>query len=220
MLSKRSRMVLLAGLVVLGLVPAPGALGASITRHRIDDGFSGSSIAQNVWVATNPDPANATIVEGGGVLSMSVGAGAAPNDFVVVNTRCSAQGDFDERIGFSLPVWPLLDNASLAMDAMPGYGMGRGSGLEGDSYWSFLNPQFAEVPTSDLSGRVRIVRRGATLTSYFYAGGRWVMLGYNPSVPTGDAQMNLHLSLGSDFGGQPVQIAFKYFHVYADAIIC
>jgi hypothetical protein len=79
------------------------------------------------------------------------------------------------------------------MDAMPGYGMGRGSGLEGDSYWSFLNPQFAEVPTSDLSGRVHIVRRGSTLTSYYYAGGRSVAA--EAPGPRRDARMGLAIIL-------------------------
>jgi hypothetical protein len=58
------------------------------------------------------------------------------------------------------------------------------------------------------------------MTSYYRANGQWVMIDTDPSAPTGDAQMNIHLLTNSNFAGQFTQVNFKSFHVTADAIVC
>jgi hypothetical protein len=222
MAKKLLRLTLISAMALLGLLPAPGALGGTIiTRHRIDDLFNGSSIDPNKWIVRNNDPANVSLVEGGGVLSISASANASEHFDGDVLSRCFASGNFDEQVSFSLPVWAEANSVTAVMDAMYGYGAGRISSPDFDAYFSFLDPQFVDVPTTDRHGTMRIVRRGSSMTAYYRQAGQWVMLDTNTNVPTVDTQMDLRLfAPNGPFGGQPVQVDYDNFHLYAHRIRC
>jgi hypothetical protein len=221
MRSRLPRLVLLAGLAVLGLAPARSALAGPALRASITDGFNGSTIDANRWTTQIDDPSNFSIFETGGVLSMRVEGGAADNARVVLWTRCAVHGDFDARVSFSLPLWPWGDRGGANLDAGDLLsGLGRFSDTAFDQYGSYLDPLFATMATNDLQGRLRLTRHGSVITSYVLQGQIWRQLNTNRRASTADTRMDLQAYSGIGFGHQPFNAVFDSFSVHAQRINC
>ena len=103
----------LARVAVVALVAAACsapvvAYARSVTPHRIDESFQGSSIDYtNVWAWWGTDqPGSVSFPQADGKLTVNVSAAAQPGFNVGGQTRCLAHGDFDAQVDFNLPVWP------------------------------------------------------------------------------------------------------------------
>jgi hypothetical protein len=212
-------------LVVLGLVPAQSALGGTITQHRIDDDFTGPVIDPTIWNVGNNDPADVTVGQRAGFLAINVSATAVDGFGAGLNTRCEANGDFDARVSFKLPLWAAVNNNVLVEV--------RAYGASNDSVWiasfnvgtvyaGYFPPAPANnIPTSDRAGQLRLTRVGTTATAYVKRGTKWVSIGSGATSPdpTNIAVDVLQGGAGP-FGGQPVKVRFDAFHLKADAITC
>jgi hypothetical protein len=214
-------MKLLAGLVVLGLVPASGALGGTITAHRIDDGFGGAVIDQSIWGVADNDPADVSIGQHSGFLVVKASATAVDGFGAGVATRCQISGNFDARVSFKLDAWPAVSNVFVDIRAS-GDSVWIQDSAPGTMYAGYFPPAPANnIPTNDRAGQLRLKRVRATATAYVKEGTTWVAIGSGATSqdPTNVAVEVFNGGTGP-FGGQPVKVRFGAFHLKADSIAC
>lgn len=207
-----------------------GANAGGVNQKVIQDPFSGSTIDSNVWAFWGGnDSSDVSITQGHGTLTFTVGGGAT-NDFnSSLTTRCAAHGDFDARLSFDLPQWP-IDNGiwvSLNTTNTGGFNAYRVSWQfqTGDSYSAFLPGTDGPPPVpadTGSSGTLRLTRDGSTWAGYYLRGDTWVLLDTGPG-PTGDIGFTpgiFNLSGVIPFGGKPATVNFDRFQVKADSIVC
>ena len=71
-----------------------------------------------------------------------------------------------------------------------------------------------------MSGELRLVRTGATLTAYYREGASWVPLLTGPTT-TAPTLLNVHLfSNDALFGNQFVRVAYDDFRITASSFAC
>jgi hypothetical protein len=101
------------------------------------------------------------------VLAARVDGSATDEALGVVTTRCAVHGDFDARVTYRLPLWPFGNDAAWSLNApdLGPYGLGRSSRLAYDEYLSYLPPVVTELLTNDLTGTLRLTRRGSRVTA-------------------------------------------------------
>src|SRR6266550_3039712 len=193
--------------VAAALVFPVTAAGGTVTPHRIDDTFRGSSIDYaNVWAfwGTN-QPGLVDFAQTNGALTVNVSAGAQP-DFNLVN-------------------WPPQNgvSVSLMVGGTP-FNVYRVSWQfqPSESYGAFLPPVGTTLPADGTTGTLRLARVGDIFTTYYRSGLRWVPI-ISGVGPTDDVPLTLavfNISGAATFAGQPVTVAFDNFHVFADRIVC
>jgi len=138
------------------------------------------------------------------------------------------RGDFDIQVDFSLPLWPPYNGVRMAIGLTDlyydDYGVERSSlsaseplGAQ-EVYVADFGP-FQLVPTQDMSGKLRLVRSGATQTGYYYDGGGWVPILSDPA-PTGDITIQLHAwSHDYAFQHHDVRSAFDNFTIVSGQVL-
>jgi hypothetical protein len=148
-------------------------------------------------------------------LSGIIQAGAA--------SRCQVRGDFDMSIRFRLTVWPsnsgvqvLLGDGQLqdivARSSEPAVGP--------ETYLAFFPPYAASVSTTDISGKLRLARTGATVSGYYLSDDGWARLLTAPAQ-TGDAYIVFFAwSNDNRFQHQEVQATFSDFRLARGQLIC
>lgn len=219
----------LAAIAAVALALACGATAGGVNHRTIQDSFSGSTIDQNVWAFWGGnDASDVSISQTDNALRFSIGAGAI-NDFASsISTRCSAHGDFDARLAFNLPQWPIGNGVWVMLMAANtgGFNAYRVSWAfqTGDSYGAFFPPSngFTVPATTGASGTLRLTRQGSTWAGYYLDGETWVPLGSGPG-PTSDIQFSPgvgNISSVLPFGGNPTTVDFDRFQVSADSIVC
>ncbi len=116
--------------------------------------------------------------------------GSAPGT-VSVQRGKSIQGDFDASVSFRAEEWMQQpgEYRSLALVASSDNGQNRTymslaqpDGLPSQRYSTDLGlndywPDYAYKDIDDFSGRLRIVRQGGNISTYYWSGGDWVKLG-------------------------------------------
>ncbi len=148
---------------------------------------------------------------------------------------CKLSGDFDIRVSFRLPVWP-SDNGVRAslVTGQPGSTLITGTWAirisasthdvvnAGESYLTFQNPVAIQglTSTSDLSGSLREVRTGGTLTAYYLSGVNWISLG-TWSVSTTDTLFAI-VAVSTDivFAHVDVKVTFRDFVITSGTLVC
>lgn len=136
--------------------------------------------------------------------------------------NCSLPGDFDIETDYSLLEWPSANGVFMQLAAFfVNAGVARQSDAFGDKYNAFSDPLFEIVPTTDLSGSLRLVRSGGALLAYY----RDPLLGWvqflNAPAHSGDAVPGLSASSNdAQFGDQEVRLSFDNFTISSGAISC
>jgi len=139
---------------------------------------------------------------------------------VHVGANCLLNGDFDAQVDYQLLTWPTGDGINVGIQAFFTNGtVSRSTDSSGDSYNTFLDPTFNTVPTQDQSGSLRLVRSGATITSYYRSGGACVQLATAPAQQTSAIVALFFKSFGG-FGHQTAKIAFDNFRLDATNTDC
>jgi DNA-binding SARP family transcriptional activator len=156
----------------------------------ISDTFGSDFLDPLIWGGTVLSDGNVSIVETGGQLQITVGAQAQPllehyswgdsrRIDVHVGTACSFPGDFDMRVDYTLPEWPVGDGVIAFLgSADAGGAVGRQSVPSGDEYqgWIWPNGNLGNAPLPDSSGTLRIARVNGVETAYFRHLGSWSTL--------------------------------------------
>ncbi len=137
----------------------------------------------------------------------------------------SLHGDFNIEVDYQLNAWPPGNGARIGIGIVPWYGSQRvsevySSAPPADDAYVFVSGGIsAVVPTSDLSGRLRLSRVDSTLFGYFWGGADWVMLGSGP-VFTDDVHLGIGIwSHSGFFAGRRVEVEFSGAAVEAEAFI-
>jgi hypothetical protein len=221
MLSRRHRWIPLALPFTLALLAAPAVQAGPALPAGIHDNFGGSSLDPGRWTTDIHDP-NITISEGGGVLAARVGGSTPDGALAFIWTRCSVHGDFDARVTYSLPVWPFGDDAAFSLNAndLGPYGLGRHSKPQYDEYFSYLPPVVTELLTNDLTGTLRLTRRGSRVTALIKQGQTWRQLDTKRDAPTSDTRIDFLVNQNPTFGHQSWEVDFDSFSVRAQRIDC
>jgi hypothetical protein len=149
-------------------------------------------------------------------------SGLFPGISVRYGFQCLLNADYDARVDYELVDWPAANGATFQMHAFfADATIGRQSQDWGESYAASVPPgSFNPAPTLDRSGTLRLVRNGATYTSYYRSGGAWVEV---LSAPAGSSPVVLTLELasyGAAFAHRQVKVAFDNFHVEASDVDC
>jgi len=136
---------------------------------------------------------------------------------------CTLRGDFDLQAEFTLLDWPPANGVRVGLLA-GGFGATRLSWFGSDWYLSGEGPVGPEdlIATTDLVGKLRIVRVGATITGYYFnAESRvWVALN-SQSTSTDDVTVRLGAwSHNYLFGHQTARAAFDNFVISQGELVC
>jgi hypothetical protein len=221
---KLARMPFLFLAVIFAGSPVQAAAGspAIVTPHRIADSFSGSSIDPKVWFY-GADPSQVVLSEGGGHVTFDISASAGDGFIAGMGTSCVARGDFDARLSFDLVAWPLVDGVDLSLQAQgTPFNAYRASASWFDSYGAYLPPVGDVVPTSDITGSLRLARVGSTWTAYYLSQHRWVPIisGEGPLDDLGMTIAVFNIPGATVFGGNRAVIEVTDFTLKADGIVC
>jgi dipeptidyl aminopeptidase/acylaminoacyl peptidase len=194
----------------------------------IMDDFNNNTRNVDLWSIIH-DGTGGFVQWANGRLEFTIAADGAPapdtgsgsNIGAHVGANCLLNGDFDAQVDYQLLTWPAGDSVNVGITAFFTNGViDRTTNAFGDFYNSSLDPVFQSVPTEDQSGSLRLVRSGATITSYYRSpGGDWVQLASAPAQQT-TAIVALSFKSYSDFGHQTAKVAFDNFRLDATNVDC
>ena len=149
---------------------------------------------------------------------------------------CRLNGDFDMQIDYSLIDWPSENGVrigfgvsevpiELGVGCAPvervSFGNNEHTGWPREVYLTeFSDGVKGVTATSDLSGKLRLVRAGTTLSGYYFSNGSWVLVHSGP-VTAADVYIVIAAwSHNSIFADQGVKIAFDNFVVNQGDLSC
>jgi hypothetical protein len=200
------------------------------------DNFNDNSIAGSIW-APGTSGSGSQVNETNQRLEVSHAASAAGSLFgAAYNSVCTLQGDFDMEVDYQLVTWPptVSGNGSgirvtLATQGAQSALMERVSfgsatkdfpGQPRNQYVThFSDGVQGFTPTSDSSGKLRLVRSGTTVTGYRFSGG-WIAIDSGP-ISTADVGFTLSSFSGDPaFTDQAVVIAFDNFVLTQGQLVC
>jgi hypothetical protein len=192
------------------------------------DDFADNSIDPGVW-SVDVYGSGASVAEQNQQLEFFMAASSSGAEF---GTRLVSvfqlRGDFDIQVDFNLIQWPYYNGVRLAIgltdDLYDDYGMERSSlstnePLDAQEVYVADFGPFELVETQDFTGKLRLVRSGATQTGYYYDAGEWIPI-LTDSAPTGDITIQLH-SWSHDyaFQHQDVRAVFDNLKVESGELI-
>jgi Tol biopolymer transport system component len=138
-----------------------------------------------------------------------------------IGTNCKLSGDFDVQADYSVLTWPGTNGVQVTLHAFePEAQALRESQLWGEQYGAWLPPTFTSVPTSDLSGSLRLSRVGMTITSYYRSGIAWVPIASGTRT-LDDTTIGLDMSsFMNRFAHQEVRVAWDNFRISSGQLTC
>jgi len=200
-------------------------LSTSYKAPLVDD-FSDNTRDAGIWhqIVTGTET---SIAETKGEVDVSIGPGAvAGGPYNVIDAHygfnCGLAGDFDVQVDYTLLQWPSANGVQAALSAFfANTSVGRESQTWGEQYFAWLDGFGGTATTSDLSGSLRLVRSGATMTAYwFLPGAGWVPI---RSAPANANEVTAGFGAGSDdtrFAHQSVAVAFDNFRLNSGPTSC
>jgi hypothetical protein len=220
-------------LVGFGLLGAVAALGSAASAQVAQDDFESDTPRSTLWSrATQGNVPQAG--QGGGLVAMFLPAQAFGAGFgTFYGSIPRLRGDFDIQIDYNLPLWPrasgvrvgLNDGGDNILGAVERVSFGPPdlAGPPGEWYVTdFLTPRrITRTAASDLSGKLRMVRSGATVSGYRWdnATGDWVLLRKAPAL-TADVHFGFGIwSQDPFFAGENVLVTFAHFRVNQGTLI-
>ncbi|MCC7352605.1 MAG: hypothetical protein IT330_02520 [Anaerolineae bacterium] len=203
--------------------PTPTRTPAPVLADDFGDNVLSAALWTSAVFGSGP-----TIAETNQRLEIRHPANAAGDPFgAEVVSLCLLAGDFDLQVDYLLTAWPPANGVRLGLAVNPGDSkVARVSftGIPGYPDEVYLT-HFADgvqgiTATGDLSGKLRLVRVGGTLTGYYFGGGNWVAL-HSGSVTSGAVSAVLRSwSHSSVFKHEEVRVAFDNFRVNRGTVLC
>jgi DNA-binding SARP family transcriptional activator len=186
----------------------------------LSDDFSAPTTNNAMWGVAN-DGSGGTASQSDGRLDLALPATGSPGGrynqiSVAYFAQCRFGGDFDARVDYTLLEWPSASGARLQLSAWifpdTNSDAARASASNGEQYNGDVASTWANLPTTDQQGVLRVARRGSILTSYTQANGKWVAL--KSGTARGQVMLGLQLfATANDWSHQQVSAAFDDFSV-------
>jgi hypothetical protein len=194
----------------------------------MNDDFNGTTINTTLWNVVISPPGVGTITETNQRLEMvKTGMGTS---FQGLESRCKAGGDFDVQVDFTLLNWPVPNYhvvRLVSLDMQPGpvglVGLYRASYFTEIYQMRSITGVAGEVAVPDVSGKLRLVRTGSTIGSYYWDGTKFVLVA---SSPADTVDTRFALIFDFDTGPPPsssltnIAVALDNFKVNAGTITC
>lgn len=187
------------------------------------DAFDDGRTDTSFWFA-GATGTDTSIAEANGRIEVMVGGAAAPGGtFLDAQQwfRCSGPGDFDVSVGYELLEWPAANFVQVALSAhfAGNLFVHRWNNAGGEHYVGHTPSVAASIRTTDMAGRLRLVRQDGIATALVREGAEWRALASSPS--SGNATFAIQaFSAVSLFGGRPARIAFDDFRLDAGELSC
>lgn len=206
-----------------------GRLNLAAPLALFSDSLHGTSLNQAIWQPTSdPGTSGSVTHQSDGVhmkLLASNNGGAFAEHLQFLPTIV---GDFDLSLGFRLSGWPSNNGARFGITIGPLGAVERSSfGVNdfyrGDYYLTDFVGQGTGgvVGTTDLSGRLRLVRSGNTTVGYRWDGTNWVVLNTRAGAATSNIT-DLSISIWSHafaWSNQDVEVTIENFQLSAASIL-
>ena len=202
-------------------VDGTGETDLSLVRAPFLDDFD-DNYRDPIWHSLTVG-SGASVAETNGRLEITLAADAAGSDIEGhYGLNCSLPGDFDMETDYSLVEWPPANGVFLSLAAFfVNAAVARQSDAFGEKYNAHSDPFFQIVPTTDLSGSLRLVRSGGTLLAYY----RDPLVGWveflNAPAHAGSAVAGLSSrSNDAQFADQEVRVSFDNFRIGSGTLAC
>jgi hypothetical protein len=208
----------------------PTSTPTALPTPVLADDFNDNVLSAALWTAAVYG-SGPTIAEANQRLEIRHPASAAGDPFgAEVKSVCLLVGDFDIQVDYLLTAWPPANGIRLGLAVNPGDSkVARISFVGGDGIPGYPNEvyltHFADglggiTGTGDLSGRLRLVRLGGSLTGYYFGGGGWVALHTGPGAAGAVAVALRSWSHSQVFRHEEVRVAFDNFRVSRGTVVC
>lgn len=192
------------------------------------DNFNDNAIDPSLWTAATIGAP--TVDETNQRLEISIPANSTGVRFRAEYTSVfSVRGNFDIEVEYSLLVWPPQSGVRVGLRIdLPGswggpverVGFGESDVGEGEVYLTHFSDGIqGKTPTSDQSGRLRLVRSGTVLTGYYFESDSWIPINSAPTIVDDVAVALAAWSHDFAFGDQEVLLAFDNFIVNQGIIV-
>jgi hypothetical protein len=184
----------------------------------VDDNFNDNFLDPTVWKLQ--DGIQGTVEETNQRLEMTPTGPTGTG--VGISSRWFVSGDFDIQVDYTLLSWPegVFKNVQIKAVDLPRGAFGPTSlarnGFPTEVYVLDLGISFLSIPTTDMSGTLRLVRTGSTLSGYVRNGASWIPVG-SGTTSTGPTRISLESSPGAGTAGV-LKIAFDNFRVTSGTI--
>jgi hypothetical protein len=189
------------------------------------DDFDDNWTNPAVWTASIQATGPSIVETNQGVsIFFPPGSSTPPGTFLqgIYTTNCSLHGDFDARVDFSLPVWPVSNGARVGLCAK--YGCVDRTSLSSNPFefacaptrenyaadFGYTESQICSTfnSTTDLTGTLRLERVGSTMTGYYLSGQSWITV-TSATVPTDDVSVTIKSwDLSQDFHNELINPVF------------
>jgi hypothetical protein len=185
------------------------------------DSFDSTAIDGSFWLPNDNGP---SVDQTNGVLEIDVPADSEPDPsghaiVAGVMSRCALHGDFDAQVDYQLLDWPPANGVHLNFGTNFPQGVGR-QNMAGELIFAWFPPDVVNLPFGELSGSLRLVRRGRTISGYVRAPGGWRKL-LIADDPYGDTRLQLSISsLAGEWAHQEVRVAFDDFRINSGRLSC
>ena len=209
----------------LGLLLA--GLGASHAGLTITDDFNDNIRNPEIWNAPVIAGSGPSLVEANGRVEVVIPAWSSGSEInAAYTTTTFVNGDFDQRVDYSLLDWPAQNGIRVGIGVAISFGastsrisFGVGDVGSGEVYLThFSDGVHAITPTADRAGSLRMVREGNIYSGYYWSAAvsQWVLLHTGPG-PSGAAQLAIAVwSTGAYFNDQTVRVAFDNYSAAID----
>lgn len=225
---------LIGNINALPLDPLPQA---NTSQIFVDD-FNDNSLDSHVWNNTQWG-VGPTVSEVNNHLEITIPQNSqnGPADVFGAGytSNCLLAGDFDIQVDYALMAWPSTNGVRVGLTTATADGYAGGIvervslGPPSDipeapreTYLVHFANDIARgfVATSDLTGKLRLVRSGNAQTGYYYHANDWVEL-FSGYAPTSAVEFTLQAwSHNGKFSNQEVKIAFDNFKVNQGQLSC
>ena len=211
-------------------LPTATPTATALATPVLGDDFNDNALNAALWSAAVYG-SGPTLAETNQRLEMRLPANAAGDPFgAEVTSACQVAGDFDVQVDYLLATWPQANGVRLGLAVNPGdskvarisFVGGDGvPGYPGEVYLThFADGLNGITGTSDLSGKLRLVRAGGTLTGYYFGGGNWVTLHSGPVTGAAVTVVLRSWSHSQVFKHEEVRVVFDNYRVNRGTVIC
>jgi hypothetical protein len=196
-------------------------------QAQINDNFNDNSLNPSLWNVLTPSPGTPfTVSETNQRLEVTLGPGFGGAGIVSV---AQFSGDFDVQVDYTLLNWPTGNLHSVRIGA-PDLGSGQGGGVglnrssfpnggTGEFYLMSLPNGAPQIATTELSGKLRLVRSSSALCGFIMSGTTWVLVGSGP-ISNAATHISLDLGAGSSSAQGGISVAFDNFRTNGGSLAC